>query len=86
MAYSKKPTTPTKRAIKKESSVKLMKKLEKAGKKVAKGKVPTTPKKRTIKKTSNAKMMKTLEKAGKKVAKGKVKRGNKIMNKVIKKY
>ena len=53
---------------------------------MAYSKKTTTPKKRAIKKSSNVKMMKTLEKAGKKVAKGKVKRGDKIMNKVTKKY
>lgn len=44
------------------------------------------PNKRAIKKSSSVKVFKKLEKASKKVAKGKVKRGNKIMNKVIKKY
>jgi len=53
---------------------------------MAYSKKPTTPKRRAVKKTSSVKMMKALEKAGKKVAKGKVKRGNKIMNKIIKKY
>ncbi len=52
---------------------------------MAYSKKPTKPNKRAIKKESSVRVMKKLEKAGKKVAKGKLKRGNKIMNKIIKK-